>query len=136
MKKYVVVILAFCCALSLVGCADITIYGAELFEGSDIHRIEVTSLPEGYNYLFDGAQTAVVSEYLAGLTLTSDFSENPNEYCGMTWVISVGYENGDMTTIYHFGNMFIRADDGPWYRMDYDEAKRLSELLYDTEAAE
>lgn len=136
MKRYVVVILAFCCALSLVGCTDTTIYGAELFEENHIERIVVTSLPEGYHYSFDGAEIDVVSEYLVGLTLTSDFSENPNEYCGMTWVISVGYENGDTTTIYHFGNMFIRADDGPWYRMTYDEAKRLSELLYATEAAE
>ena len=130
MKKYIAAILVLCYALSLVGCADTTIYGAELFEETHIERIAVTSLPEGYDYSFVGEDTDAIAQYLAGLTLTSDFSENPNEYCGMTWVISVGYENGDITTIYHFGNMFIRADDGPWYRMDYDEAIKFDALLY------
>jgi len=31
--------------------------------------------------------------------------------------------------VYHFGNMFIRNEDGPWYRMEYEEAARFDALL-------
>ena len=47
----------------------------------------------------------------------------------MAWVISLEYDNGDVLTVYHFGNMFIRTENGPWYKMTYDEAKRFDTLL-------
>lgn len=74
-------------------------------------------------------ETDAIVEYLSNLTLISNFPENPDEYSGMTWVIEVEYSDGDSTTIYHFGNMFIRADDGPWYKMDYEEASELGTFI-------
>lgn len=63
------------------------------------------------------------------MTLESEFEENPNEYTGMTWVIALEYENGETLNIYHFGNMFIRSQNGSWYRMSYEEASRFDTLL-------
>ena len=68
-------------------------------------------------------------DYLSDLNLNSQFEENPNEYVGMTWVISLEYENGDVLKVYHFGNMFIRSEKGSWYKMTYDEASRFHALL-------
>ena len=103
-------------------------WSGEFSEGNVIN-IDVSSLPEGYNYSFSGAEAKAIVDYLSTLNLESNFEENPNEYTGMTWVISLKYENGDVLTIYHDGNMFIRVKGGPWYKMTYDEASRFDTLL-------
>lgn len=91
--------------------------------------VAVSSLPEGYHYSFSGDDVDAIVEYLSNMNLISDFSENPNEYLGATWVISIEYENGDIATVYHMGNMFIRTNNGPWYKMNYDDANRFELLL-------
>ena len=70
-----------------------------------------------------------IVDYLDSLSLQSRFKEDPDEYTGMTWVISVDYADGSTVTVYHSGNMFIRTADGPWYRMEYEEAARFHALL-------
>ena len=105
------------------------VQGNQLFADENVIRIDVSSLPEGYNDSFSGENANAIMNYLSNLTLERNFEENPNEYGGMTWVISLHYEDGDIFTIYHFGNMFIRFDNGPWYKMTYAEASRFDALL-------
>lgn len=100
-----------------------------LLQAGDVTQVSVTSLPEGYAYAYEGEDAGVIADYLGSLSLQSRFAENPDEYTGMTWVISVDYADGSTVTVYHFGNMFIRAADGPWYRMEYEEADRFNTLL-------
>ena len=61
--------------------------------------------------------------------MSSDFSENPNDYDGMTWVITLKYDDNSELVIYHFGNMFIKVAGGLWYKMDYEEACCFATLL-------
>ena len=129
MKKYIAFVLALVCVLGLVGCASVATEGGILLKEGKVKRISVTSLPEEYEYSFDGNDAVVIVDYLSDLNLIADFSENPNEYGGMTWVISLEYEDGDAVTIYHFGNMFIRTKSGSWYKMNSEEARRFDELL-------
>lgn len=91
--------------------------------------VTVNSLPEGYQYSFIGEDADIIVEYLSSISLISDFSENPDEYLGAVWVISLQYENGDIVTVYHMGNMFIKTNRSPWYKMHYDEANRFQFLL-------
>ena len=114
---------------SLLFDSDAETEGALLLKEGAIKNASITSLPEGYAYSFDGEAAERITDYISELNLITDFPENPNEYAGMTWVISLQYETGDVLTIYHFGNLFIRAEDGPWYKMTYEEANRFSELL-------
>ncbi len=102
-----------------------------LEEKGDIKNVFVTSLPESASraYSFSGDDAKSVVNYLNSLNLITNFEENPNEYGGMTWVISIEYNNGDTATVYHFGNIFIRANDGNWYKMIHEEASRLDKLL-------
>lgn len=100
-----------------------------LWENEPVVKIHVTSLPEEYDYSFDKDAAQEIAEYLKGLTLISDFTENPDEYAGMTWVIEVEYENGKSGAVYHFGNMFIRTDHGKWYKMVQNEAAELDTLI-------
>ena len=100
-----------------------------LLQAGDVTQVSVTSLPEGYAYAYEGEDAMAIVDYLGSLSLRSEFEENPNEYYAMSWVISVEYADGSTVTVYHFGNMFIRAEDGPWYRMEYEEADRFHALL-------
>ncbi len=96
-----------------------------------VNRIAVSSLPESYSYEFTNVEgrTQIIS-YLSDLDLTADFSENPNEYSGMTWMITLYFADGTSTTIYHFGNMFIRAEGEPWYKMDYEQGNKFDEIVW------
>lgn len=96
-------------------------------------KVTARSSPEGYYYSFREDDAYAIVDYLSELNLISDFEEDPHEYVGMTWIISVEYDNGDVATVYHFGNMFIRTDSGPWYKMTYEEASRIDKLIKQTE---
>ena len=100
-----------------------------LLEAGDVTQVAVSSLPEGYAYAYEGEDAMAIVDYLDSLSLRSEFEEDPDEYVGMTWVIAVDHADGSTVTVYHFGNMFIRNEDGPWYRMEYEEAARFHALL-------
>ena len=137
MKKLLTIALAFLCVLGMVGCSqqpqqvqgNQQVQCNQLLAEGNVIKIDVSSLPEGYNYSFDGEDAKEIIDYLSNLNLQSNFEENPNEYAGMTWVIFLEYDNGDELTVYHFGNMFIRTEKGSWYKMTYDEANRFDTLL-------
>ena len=131
MKKVLTIAVAFLCLLGMVGCSQQPQYvqGNQLLVEGNVIKIDVSSLPEGYNYSFDGEVVKEIIDYLSNLNLQSNFEENPNEYTGMTWVIYLEYDNGDKLTVYHDGNMFIRTEEGSWYKMTYDEANRFDTLL-------
>lgn len=100
-----------------------------LLKDVEVSSISISSLPEGQEYSFSGDDAKAIVDYLSSLTLFSDFEENPDEYGGMTWTITIEYDRGYPTTIYHFGNMFIKTEDGTWYKMVADEANRFDGLL-------
>ena len=128
MKKRIVFLLVLAFVLSAVGCSQ-QVQGNQLLLEGNIISVQVSSLPEGYNDSFHGEDADAIVEYLSNLNLESKFKENPNEYVGMTWEIALKYDNGNVMKMYHFGNLFIRAEQGPWYKMNYDEASRFDALL-------
>lgn len=131
MRKPLAILLVILCVLGIVGCSQQPqqVQGNQLLAEGNVIKIDVSSLPEGYNYSFNGEDAKEIIDYLSNLNLQSNFEENPNEYTGVTWVISLEYENGDTLTIYHFGNMFIRSEKGSWYKMTFEEASRFDALL-------
>ena len=96
-----------------------------------VTAVRVTSMPEGYNFSFTEKEAEKIAGYFRSLNLISDFEENPDEYSGMTWCVTLEYETGKSLVVYHFGNMFVRSEDGPWYRMTYEEASALDTLIWD-----
>ena len=136
MKKLIACLLSLILVFFAIGCSDTaadentsTQKGTLLLLDGNVKKISVTSLPEGYNYSFEGEDSKAIVDYLSVLNLVSQFKENPNEYGGMTWVISLEYDNGETLQIYHFANMFIKTADGKWYKMNNDEAIDLEDLL-------
>ena len=130
MKKLLTIALVFLCVFGMVVCRQQSqqVQGNQLLAEGNVIKIDVSSLPEGYNYSFDGEDAKEIIDYLSNLNLQSNFEENPNEYAGMTWVIFLEYDNGDELTVYHFGK-FIRTEKGSWYKITYDEANRFDTLL-------
>ena len=126
MKKCVLFLLALLFVFSLVGCGS----NETTDDSAKIESISVSSLPKMYDYRFtDQKSIKKIMEYFDGLHLITDFSENPNEYCGMNWVIEISYADGSSKEIVHSGNMFIRFDGGALYKMTYEEASRFDILI-------
>ena len=121
MKKWISFVLALVCAVALVGCSKL------LIKEESVKNISVSSVPAGYEYSFQGDDAQAIIDYLTNLNLTPHngiFDE-----VGMTWDISIEYENGDAVRISHNCNKYIRMNDGSWYQMTFEEANRFSTLL-------
>ena len=136
MKKLIACLLSFILVFFAIGCSDTaadentsTQKGTLLLLDGNVKKISVTSLPEGYDYSFEGEDSKAIVDYLSVLNLVSQFKENPNENGGMTWVISLEYDNGETLQIYHFANLFIKTAGGKCYKMNNDEAINLENLL-------
>ena len=101
-----------------------------LLPEGDIIGITVKTLPEGLEYTFsDIISIQNIREYFDTLTLEPDFTEKPEEYNGMSWVLKFTYSDQSEETIYHFGNMFVKNEKGQWYKMKYEEAEKLDGIL-------
>ena len=98
-------------------------------KGGDITGIHVTSSPKGYDYSFTGGKAQEIVDYLTSLNLIVNFPENPEDYDGMTWIITVIYDNKETLNIYHDG-MFISTLNGTWYKMSYEEASRFDHIIW------
>lgn len=131
MKRIIPAILTLFILLSaLTGCIEQKNgFINDIIKDKTVTRIIVTSQPEAYMYIFEDDGIDEVIDYFGSLHLISDFDEDPDGYVGMTYCVSIEYGDGTSSTVYHFGNMFISADDGPWYKMEYEEAVSFDRLL-------
>ena len=132
--KYITVCFLIAALLcTLAGCAaSKTLAGAALANSENVVQIQVSSLPESETYqrsYTSPEKIKAVTDYIDALILSEKFPENPNEYTGMTWVITYVYKDGTKLTLYHFGNMFFRAGNGSWHRMTYEQAAQLDSII-------
>ncbi|MBQ1196822.1 MAG: hypothetical protein IIX44_11315 [Clostridia bacterium] len=95
---------------------------------NEIKSVSVTTLPEfyGYEYSFTGDDARAVVDYLSDLNLIPRLFGLGEG--GLTWVISIEYENGTDTTVYLFDDE-IRIDGGAWYLMKTEDAQFFEQLL-------
>ncbi|MDF2685851.1 MAG: antirepressor regulating drug resistance protein, partial [Clostridia bacterium] len=130
--------------MTLIKCPD-TEYNAANFsfydkDGKQIDRytepvvtgITISTLPENTEYLRTYTSPEKINAILAhiiDLTLNDKFNENPEEYYGMTYVITITYNNNGQKIYYHFGNMFFKEDGKAWEKMIYDEAVKLENII-------
>ena len=128
MKRTIIFLALVLCLLFLASCGAPE--KADVFlDGGEVRAVEVSSMPHGYSYSFSGSEAERVVDYISALHLESSFTEDPNVYTGMTWVVDIEYADGDTDTVYMFGNTFIRKGDSDWLKMEYKEAEGFSELL-------
>ena len=64
------------------------------------------------------------------MELTDDFSEDPGQLNGMTWVIKLEYQNNDTMTLYDIGG-YIRSENDSWLKYEYDYDSPLNTLIWE-----
>lgn len=132
LKRIVALLLMLICLFSFTGCYGIRVEEGKLLEAGTVKSITVTTMPAGqYENTFRDTDANDIIKYLSSLKLIDDYQENPAECEGMTYLISLKYENGEVLTFYHVNNMFIKTDNSSWYKMNYEEAARFETLLND-----
>ena len=83
-----------------------------------------------YRHSFsDGESIKALKDYFDTLDLVSDFPEKPEDFEGGSWVLEFTYSDQRTETICHYGNKFVRNSNGKWYKMKYEQAAKLEELL-------
>ena len=68
-KKIIAIVLICICVLGIVGCSQQPqqVQGGLLLAEGNVINIDVSSLPEGYNYSFSGANAKAIIDYLSTL---------------------------------------------------------------------
>lgn len=113
----------------LVGCKSQNIKLSVIEE--KINNIEISSLPESDNYnkiLYNIEDIDTIVKYLNSIT-PFIAKENPDEYVGQLITIKINYKDGSTKQYNHFGNKFIKEDEGEFYELKYDEAEKLEEII-------
>ena len=95
-----------------------------------IKSINVTSLPKGYDFTFTDSKAQKFIDFLSDMELTDEFSEDPGQLNGMTWVIKLEYQNNDTMTLYDIGG-YIRSENDSWLKYEYDYDSPLDTLIWE-----
>ena len=95
-----------------------------------IKSVNVTSLPKGYDFTFTDSKAQKFIDFLSDMELTDDFSEDPGQLNGMTWVIKLEYQNNETMTLYDIGG-YIRSENDSWLKYEYDYDSPLDTLIWE-----
>ncbi len=126
MKKLIALVLTLACVLVLIGCSSAKEEGL-LLKTENVKNVFMSSSPEGYAYLFSGDDANAVVDYFANLHITP-YTKVIDE-TGMSWVISIEYENGQTKTVYYLCGKYIKGDDDSFYKIICNEASHFDTLL-------
>ena len=131
MKKLIIIALVLIYILCMVGCSQQRkqIKGDQLLMEGNVIKVDVSNDIDGEYYSFSGEKAKVIVDYLSNLTLDGTFEENLNELAGTTWVISLEYDNGDILTVYNFGNLLIRSENSSWHKITGKKIGNFGDLL-------
>jgi hypothetical protein len=55
-------------------------------------------------------------------------TKDPNEYTGMTYIITVYFDDTTSKEYVHFGNMFLKESGKDWYEIPYNKAQELERI--------
>lgn len=137
MEKLLAFLLLCMTIVSISACTSstYTVPKATAAKDKEIVSIAVSTLPESpeqaRTYTTEEKIDAVRS-YLNSLTLSEISSEKPEDYVGMSYIISVTYDDNSKKTYNHFGNKFFKIDDQEWKLMNFEQASELEDIIANT----
>ncbi len=102
------------------------------FAAGDVRKLNISTMPYTEEYDKICKVTQVISDVVAhinNMSLTEDFEEDPGKYDGMTLVLEFHLYDGSEVIVYAFGGMFLRIENGPWFRIDNKEYNELEEMV-------
>lgn len=101
-------------------------------DDKNISEIQIEQQPEfdkiGRISITKEAEIKRITDYLNSLKLKTP-NNNPEEYEGSAFIITVTNKDGTEHTIVHFGNKFLRAHE-QWYEISYKQASRFEGEIY------
>lgn len=129
-KKFLFIILTFTLPIIfLMECKSQSIKFNVI--GENINNIEISSFPESEDYNKTLNNNEDIDKIVKYLNSINPFTtkENSNEYVGQSIIIKINYKDSSTKKYYHFGNKFIKEDDGIFYELKYEEAEKLNEII-------
>ena len=127
MKKWILWIVALIFLLVCTWPSNGAVKGNTLLKEGQVKQISVTSSMGNYRYCFSGEDIKPIIDYISGSNLTPVSSRAIDT---LGWTIFLEYEDGDPLTIHYIGDMYIRTQDGLWYRIEGNEGSSFGSLLY------
>ena len=137
MKRVFALIAVLAISLTLAACNNPRIEIAQ----DNVTRIKISDphnfMPRTYT---SPESIAVITDHLTGLSLIDNFPENPDEYSGWGFNITIYFDDGTTQEFFHFGNQFLRKTQAngsfKWYRLLYEQANQLENIIQRTPSDE
>lgn len=137
MKKLFAFILLCMMIVSISACSTSsdTAPKATASKDKEIVSIAIATLPESTGHVrtyTSEEKIDSIRSYINSLTLSDISSEKPEDYAGMSYIISVTYDDNSTKTYNHFGNKFFKIDDQEWKIMNDGQASELEAIIANT----
>lgn len=97
-----------------------------------IERIDISTIPENNAFkktITSDENISNLVNYINKMYVSMDFTENPEEYAGMTIILTFYFTDKDEMTVCLFGNMFMKVNNEAWVRINDKEATELQKML-------
>ena len=128
MKKWIAWGMLFVC-LFTVGCGKQAQRNNTLLPEETAVKAEVLAFPVSQNFTINGNDAQRLAEKLSGFTLAYVPGSDLETYTGQTWMFTFTYESGETAVAYVFADLFMRVNDGSWYKITDSKEGALEAFL-------
>lgn len=143
MKKHIIVtMLCILIGLMLVACSNnidkINLTEKPIAEDTivrEIKSIKITTLPksEGRERMYTTEdKVEKMREYIDSLDWEDVTSENPDDYTGMTYIVTTEFDDETTKTYSFFANQFLKFDGIEWMKIEESDVVKLENIIKDT----
>lgn len=95
-------------------------------DGNNISKITIYTLPGKDSSLkttTNENEIMKIVNYINSLNLQKP-TEDADKYFGMSYIITIYYDNKTSNEYVHFGNMFFKEWNKDWYEIPYEQAEK------------
>ena len=143
MRKHIIVTMGcILIGLMLVACSNntdkINLTETAIAEDSiskEIKSIKISTLPESEDkerrYTAED-KIEKIREYIDSLSWKDVTSENPEDYTGMTYIVTTEFDDETTKTYSFFANQFFKFDGIEWMKIKESDVMKLENIIKDT----
>lgn len=108
---------------------------AEASISKEIKAIKISTLPESKDkerkYTTED-KIEKIREYIDSLSWEDITSENPEDYTGMTYIVTKEFDDETTKTYSFFANQFLKFDGIEWMKIKGSDIVKLENIIKDT----
>lgn len=126
MKKTILMIMMIFICFLLVACNDVKVdKKTHAMQERDLYCIKVSSLPQTRDYTLRDESAYEIYDYFK--KLKTEYYSNENDLNGITYIITIEYENGDIKTLYH--SAYLIGTEDSWYKIKNYKQQEFEKIL-------